>query len=96
MARRALGHTGHDGVLEAQKVVGRGQQLQRFGVQKLLLVVRELEIVNEHRLVGQKGDEPDDLVQPLVEILFPLEQLVAEVLETAVTLAYFFGCPGGQ
>ena len=54
MTRRALRHTGHDGVLEAQKVVGRGQQLQRFSVQKLLLVVRELEIVNEHRLVGQK------------------------------------------
>ena len=84
MTRRALGHTGHDGILEAQEVVWRGQQLERFGVQKLLLVVRELEIVNKHRLVGQKGDEPNDLVQALVEVLFPLEQLVAEVLETAV------------
>jgi hypothetical protein len=52
MTRRALGHTGHDGVLEAQKVVGRGQQLQRFGVQQLLLVRPGLEIVNEYRMVG--------------------------------------------
>ena len=40
--------------------------------------------MHEHGLVGQQRNQPEDLIQTLLEIVLPGEKLVAEVLQAAI------------
>nr|DAJ08026.1 MAG TPA: hypothetical protein [Caudoviricetes sp.] len=53
------------------------------------------QVVDENALIGQKRDEPDDLVNSHLKV-FALHELISKVLQTAIATGDLFGGSGGE
>ncbi len=91
----SLEHRFHNAVFIIGEFERRGEQFDRILCEQIPFLGGILQVVYQHRLVGEQRNEPHHLVERHLEVL-GFHELFAQIRKTAVSLGDLFCRFGGK